>query len=168
MTWERLFRVALQRIYSQETTAIPILERIAERVHGDNTREVVTEMVESLPTRLGRIEIACAMAGLDLVREPSPSVLGWGEEIDDTVMSVPAGPVNDVMILTMVLKLTRMRQAAYEVAYHLGGRLGTEEITNLLHVLWKEDQSDNLHTSHVLLRLVAEGTVEWQENFRLQ
>lgn len=167
MTWNELFGSALKRLYAHETTAIPILEQMGEKAWGEEPRAILQEMIDAAPARIGRLEIACEFAEVALEKGRSHSVEGWSLEVEDLVLREPTGPVTDATILTLVLKLTRMRAAAYEVAYVLSRRIGNEPTTNLVHALWMEDQASNLHTSHILLNLVTEETVDWDAVFRL-
>jgi|GEM_PF-5961458 len=119
-------------LLSQEYDAVPILERIRPRASSAAVHETLLELIEAAPGRQARLDFARSLAGWTEERPSARFLSGWEGQVDALLDGHPNGPVLDAAILALLLKISRLRTAGYEVACLLAEALDEPNLAGLL------------------------------------
>ncbi len=147
-TIAKLLEDQLKDIYSAETQLVKALPRIAKKASSRGLKEAIASHLEETKHQVERLDEIGQALSVKLTGKKCKAMAGLIEEGAEILEAEGPGPVIDAALIAAAQRVEHYEISAYGSARALAGRLGHDEVVDLLQeTLNEESAADEKLTS---------------------
>jgi ferritin-like metal-binding protein YciE len=147
-TIAKLLEDQLKDIYNAETQLVKALPKMAKKASSNGLKEGITGHLEETKHQVERLEKISQALGIKLSGKKCKAMEGLIEEGAEVLEAEGPGPVIDAKLIAAAQRVEHYEISAYGSARAFAGRLGHEDVVELLQeTLDEESAADEKLTS---------------------
>jgi ferritin-like metal-binding protein YciE len=159
----KLLEDQLKDIYNAETQLVKALPKMAKKASSKGLKEAITSHLEETKHHVERLEQIGQTLGVKLTGKKCKAMEGLIEEGVEALEAEGPGSVIDAALIAAAQRVEHYEISAYCSARAFAGRLGHEDVVELLQETLEEESAADEKLTHLSEEEILPTAVEVEE-----